>query len=263
MAAPHVAGAVALTHQALLGPSAAQAMIVSIAVPDVVSDAGAESPNRLLNIRRLLKPAAPSDLRVTQNVVGPVSRVTLHWDDNSDNERGFAARYLGRERGGHTLQPTALVDEAYLRLIQYDDLEYKNRAHFVGIAARLMRQVLVDHARTRGAGKRGGQQERVTLDEAVALQPGHGDVDLLALDDALRKLSEKDAHLTRLVELRYFSGLSIEEAAEALGSSPATVKREWATAKVWLRRLMTGEGGRVVKSPATSRAGTLAATFLR
>jgi RNA polymerase sigma-70 factor (ECF subfamily) len=159
-----------------------------------------------------------------------------------DELRRIAARYLGRERGGHTLQPTALVNEAYLRLVQYENLEYKNRAHFVGIAARLMRQVLVDHARTHGASKRGGEQQRVTLDEGVAVQ-GQRDLDLLALDDALRKLSEKDAHLVRLVELRYFGGLSIEETAEALGSSPATVKREWATAKVWLRRLMTGEGG--------------------
>jgi RNA polymerase sigma factor (TIGR02999 family) len=160
-----------------------------------------------------------------------------------DELRRIAARQLRREREGHTLQPTALVNEAYLRLVQYEDLEYKDRAHFVGIAARLMRQVLVDHARTRAADKRGGHRERVTLDEAVALQPGHGDVDLLALDDALRQLSERDDRLARLVELRYFGGMSIEETAEVLGTSTATVKRDWATARVWLRRLMTGEGG--------------------
>ena len=154
--------------------------------------------------------------------------------------RRIAARYLSRERAGHTLQPTALVNEAYLRLVQSDDVEFENRAHFVGIAARLMREILVDHARRHGARKRGGRQQRVTLTEGVALLEA-SDVDLLALDEALEKLAEKDAHLARLVELRYFGGLSVEETAEVLGSSPRTVKRDWAAAKVWLRRRMSGD----------------------
>jgi RNA polymerase sigma-70 factor (ECF subfamily) len=153
----------------------------------------------------------------------------------------IAAGYLGRERAAHTLQPTALVNEAYLRLVRAEEAGYENRSHFLGIAARVMRQVLVDHARKHGAGKRGGQQVRVTLTGGVAPQPGGRDVDLLMLDEALRKLAEKDAHLSGLVELRYFGGLSIEETAEALATSPATVKREWAVARVWLRRAMEGE----------------------
>jgi RNA polymerase sigma-70 factor (ECF subfamily) len=151
--------------------------------------------------------------------------------------RRIAARYIGRERAGHTLQPTALVNEAYIRMVQGDDVAYQNRSHFVGIAARLMRQILVDHARTRDARKRGGELARVTLDEGVARQEAPS-VDLILLDDAIRRLEEKDPGLCRLVELRYFGGLSIEETAEALGTSPATVKRDWAAARVWLRRLI-------------------------
>jgi RNA polymerase sigma-70 factor (ECF subfamily) len=153
----------------------------------------------------------------------------------------IAAGYLGRERAGHTLQPTALVNEAYLRLVRAEEAGYENRAHFLGIAARVMRQILVDHARKHSADKRGGQRARVTLTEDVALQSGERDVDLLLLDDALRKLAAKDPHLTKLVELRYFGGLTIEETAEVLASSSATVKREWAVARVWLKRLMTDE----------------------
>ena len=154
--------------------------------------------------------------------------------------RRIAARYIGRERAGHTLQPTALVNEAYIRMVQGDDVAYQNRSHFVGIAARLMRQILVDHARTRDARKRGGELARVTLDEGVARQEAPS-VDMIVLDDAIRRLEEKDPDLCRLVELRYFGGLSIEETAEALGTSPATVKRDWAAARVWLRRLIEGD----------------------
>jgi RNA polymerase sigma-70 factor, ECF subfamily len=157
-----------------------------------------------------------------------------------DELRRIAARYLGRERVGHTLEPTALVNEAYLRLIRSDDQAYESRAHFFGVAARLMRQILVDHARRHGAHKRGGYCTRVTLAEGVAIERDGPDVDLLMLDDALRILSQKDEHLARLVELRYFSGLSIEETAAVLETSAATVKREWAVARVWLRRLMDG-----------------------
>jgi RNA polymerase sigma factor (TIGR02999 family) len=159
-----------------------------------------------------------------------------------DELRRIAASFLSRERAGHTLQPTALVNEAYLRLLQAEDLAYESRAHFVAIAARLMRQILVDHARKHGASKRGGRQQRVTFGEDVALQEGARDVDLLMLDDALVALADKDAHLARLVELRYFGGLSIEETAKALDCSPASVKRDWAVARMWLRRQMRAEG---------------------
>jgi RNA polymerase sigma-70 factor, ECF subfamily len=158
-----------------------------------------------------------------------------------DELRRIAARYLSRERAGHTLQPTALVNEAYVRLVQAEDLGFENRSHFFGVAARLMRQILVDAARKRAAGRRGGRQHRVTLTEGVALEHGGRDVDLLMLDDALTRLAEKDARLAQIVDLRYFGGLSVEETAEVLDSSPRTVKREWAVARVWLRDLMSGE----------------------
>ena len=158
-----------------------------------------------------------------------------------DELRRIAASYLSHERAGHTLQPTALVNEAYIRLVQSESLELKDRAHLLGIAARLMRQVLVDHARRRDAHKRGGHQARVTLTGGVALGAGQREVDLLALDAALEELGEKEPPLVRVVELRYFGGLSVEETAEVLGTSPRTVKREWAVARAWLRRLMVAE----------------------
>jgi RNA polymerase sigma factor (TIGR02999 family) len=153
----------------------------------------------------------------------------------------IAASYLSHERAGHTLQPTALVNEAYIRLLQAEDLAFENRSHFLAIAARLMRQILVDYARKPGAHKRGGGQQRVTLTEGVAVEESEPDVDLLALDEALARLAEKDERLARLVELRYFGGLSVEETAEVLGTSPRTVKRDWAAARVWLRRRMAAK----------------------
>ena len=146
----------------------------------------------------------------------------------------LAAGRLRRERPGHTLQPTALVHEAYIRLAGGGP-RFENRAHFFGIAARVMRQVLVDHARASGREKRGGDRVRVTLrDEAVGA--GEREFDLVALDEALERLAARDAGAAHVVELRYFAGLSIEETAEALGISPATVKRDWAVAKAFLRR---------------------------
>jgi RNA polymerase sigma factor (TIGR02999 family) len=158
-----------------------------------------------------------------------------------DELHRIAASYISRERAGHTLQPTALVNEAYIRLVQAEDVAFESRAHFLGIAARLMRQILVDHARRHDARRRGGRQRRVTLTEGVALDEAGADVDLLALDQALERLAAEDARLARLVELRYFGGLSTEETAEVLATSPRTVKRDWAVARVWLRRLMSGE----------------------
>lgn len=152
--------------------------------------------------------------------------------------RRIAARYLRRERQAQTLQATALVNEAYLRLLKDQDLSFQNRAHFLGIAARSMRQILVEHARSRDAVKRGGERRRITLDERVAAE-GPADVDLLAVDEALERLAALDATQAKLVELRFFGGLTNEEAAEALGVSPATTKRVWAVARAWLFRELT------------------------
>jgi RNA polymerase sigma factor (TIGR02999 family) len=151
-----------------------------------------------------------------------------------DELHRVAAHYLKREAVGHTLQPTALIHEAYLRLVDESRVDWHSRAHFFGAAARLMRQILIDHARTRKAAKRGGGNIKVTLDEARAVyqQP---DIDLLALNDALDALAALDAQQARVVELRFFGGLSIEETAEVLAISPATVKRDWSTAKAFLR----------------------------
>jgi RNA polymerase sigma-70 factor (ECF subfamily) len=148
--------------------------------------------------------------------------------------RRIAGGYFRDEREGHTLQPTALVHEAYLRLVEQQGTHWQSRAHFLNAAAQVMRRILVDHARARGANKRGGAGVRVVLDEAVAGAPERGP-DLLALDDALRKLEKADPRLGRVVELRYFGGLTTKEAAEVLGVSIATVEREWATARAWLR----------------------------
>jgi RNA polymerase sigma factor (TIGR02999 family) len=154
--------------------------------------------------------------------------------------RRLAARYLRAERANHTLQPTALVNEAYLCLARQDGVRWQNRAHFLAIAANTMRRVLVDHARERGALKRGGDRRRVTLHSSIAL--AEGDVHVLSLDEALRKLEGFDPAGARAVELRYFGGLTVEETAEAMGVSPATVKRAWTAAKAWLYRELS-QGG--------------------
>jgi RNA polymerase sigma factor (TIGR02999 family) len=150
--------------------------------------------------------------------------------------RRMAAGYLRRERPGQTLQATGLVHEAYLRLLKDRDLTFQNRAHFFAIAARSMREILVERARARAAWKRGGGQDRITLEEQVAGEPAAPIVDILALDQALGRLARVDAQQARIVELRFFGGLTVEEAADALGVSPATVKRGWAVARAWLYR---------------------------
>jgi RNA polymerase sigma factor (TIGR02999 family) len=147
-----------------------------------------------------------------------------------------AARAMRREDGAHTLQATALVHEAYLRLVDQRRVEWRSRAHFFGVAAQMMRRVLVDHARTRLAAKRGGALQRVTLGDVGASDASDDELDVLALHEALERLAALDPDQARLVELRYFGGLGIEDTAEALGVSPATVKREWAVARAWLRR---------------------------
>ena len=151
-----------------------------------------------------------------------------------DELRRLAASYMRRERPGQTLQATALVHEAYLRLAQSDPV-WADRRHFIGIAARSMRQILVERARARGARKRWGGMNRVTLSETVVGAP-HQDEMLPALDDALARLEQLDPEQARIIELRYFVGLTNDETAEALGLSPATVKRRWALARAWLFR---------------------------
>ena len=152
-----------------------------------------------------------------------------------DELRRLAAAYLRRERPGQTIQATALVHEAYLRLLKDKPDRWQNRAHFCAIAAHSMRQILIERARARGALKRGGVQARVTLDEGL-LAADSPHIDLLALDEALQRLEAIDPEQARLVELRFFGGLTIEEAAEAMNISAATVKRHWTIARAWLAR---------------------------
>jgi RNA polymerase sigma factor (TIGR02999 family) len=152
--------------------------------------------------------------------------------------RDAAARAMRRERADHTLQPTALVNEAWLKLSAGAGVEWRDRNHFVGIAARAMRQVLVDHARSRQAEKRGGDRERVVLDEASSPFESP-DLDLVALDEALERLAENDAELGRMVELRFFAGLTVPETAEVMGVSHRRVERGWAVARSWLHGELT------------------------
>ena len=151
--------------------------------------------------------------------------------------RRLAKAYLRRERPDHTLEGTALVHEAYLRLIDQRQVEWKSRNQFFGLAAELIRRILVDHARARVAAKRGGGNFKLSLDDAIA-PPQEKDLDLVALDDALQALARADAQQSRIVELRYFGGLTIEETAEILDISPATIKRDWVMAKAFLKREM-------------------------
>jgi RNA polymerase sigma factor (TIGR02999 family) len=176
----------------------------------------------------------------------PVSELLIQWQDGDDAAfknllplvydelRRLARHYLQSEREGHTLQSTALVHEAYLRLVGQAPVRIDSRAQFFGIAARLMRQILVDHARERRAAKRGGGC-RITLDESAML-PQKQDLDLVALNDALNELARLDEQQARIVELRFFAGLSIEDTSQVLNISPATVKRNWANARLWLHR---------------------------
>ena len=181
-----------------------------------------------------------------------VTELLIAWSDGSkqaldllmpivfDELRRQAAGYLRRERAGHTLQTTALVNEAYLRLVDQKHVRWQNRAHFFGIAAQLMRRILVDHARAKHRAKRGGADLRVTLDEAtvVARDP---QIDVVALDEALDRLAKIDPQQSRVVELRFFGGLNVKETAEVLRISPSTVKRDWSVAKAWLYREINGD----------------------
>ena len=155
-----------------------------------------------------------------------------------DELRRLARHYMRQERPGHTLQPTALVNEAYLRLVDVTRVRWQNRSHFFGVSARLMRQILVDLARERGAAKRGEGAPHVALD-ADALPVEGRDDDFVALDEALMLLAETDARKAQVVEMRFFGGMTVEETAEALAVSPETVKRDWSLAKAWLKRQLT------------------------
>lgn len=158
-----------------------------------------------------------------------------------DQLHRLAEGYFRRQPQGHTLQPTALIHEAYLKLAGQPGGRWKDRTHFLAVAATAMRQILVDHARSRLAGRRGGGRQRITLDEAV-LPSTDRDVDLLALDEALERLARLDERKARVIELRFFAGLSVEETAAALGVSPITIKRDWSMARAWMERELEPEG---------------------
>lgn len=147
----------------------------------------------------------------------------------------LADSYLRRERQGHTLQATALINEAYLRIIDQDRVSWQNRAHFFGVAAQMMRRILIDHARAHQYAKRGGGAQKLTLDEALCLPQQERDLDLVALDDALNRLDEIDPKQSRIIELRFFGGLTIEETAQVMGISTPTVERGWRLARAWLQ----------------------------
>jgi RNA polymerase sigma factor (TIGR02999 family) len=160
-----------------------------------------------------------------------------------DELRRLARRYMARERPGQSLQATALVHEAYLRLLKDKAQPWRDRTHFLAIAAISMRQILVERARARAASKRGGSRVRVTMGEDI-VAAGEPSIDLLALDEALTKLAEFDPQSAHIVELRFFGGLNIEEAADAISVSPATVKRSWTMARAWLKRELSEESSR-------------------
>ena len=194
---------------------------------------------------------------MTPEPASPVNELLLDWG-NGDREalkrvlplvydelRRLARHQLRQQRPNHTLQTTGLVHEAYLRLAQEKSLQVKDRAHLLGIAAQLMRWILVDYERNRRAAKRGAGATRLTLDPSIAAPAPAQDVDLLALNEALDRLAKLDSQQSRIVELRYFGGLSIEDTSEFLGISPATVKRSWSSARAWLLREMNRGEARV------------------
>ena len=154
--------------------------------------------------------------------------------------RRLARRYMGQQHPGHTLQATALINEVYVRLMEWRNLRWQDRAHFFGLSAQLMRRTLVDHARRHNRRKRGGEAIEVSLDEAAIVSPERS-ADLVAVDDALKRLAAFDPRRSQIVELRFFGGLSVEETAEVLKSSPRTVKREWSLARAWLHCELSGK----------------------
>ena len=189
-------------------------------------------------------------IEVTTLPKNEVTQLLLRWSEGDKAALGklmplvyrelrrLAGHYMRRERPGHTLQASALVNEAYLRLVDYRRMQWQNRAHFFAVAAQAMRRVLVEHARSRQYAKRGGTAQRISLDDVAVLTDQQA-AELVALDDALTSLEALDARKARIVELRYIGGLSIEESAETLGVSTATVERDWRSAKAWLYRAIS------------------------
>ena len=185
--------------------------------------------------------------RASPSAPESISQLLLRWSDGDSSAREklmplvynelrrLARKYLRHERANHTLQPTALVNEAYLRLVDQHSVLWQNRAQFFGLAAKLMRNILVDHARSREAAKRGGQHYSVSVSELDRVSKS-SEVDLVVLHEALERLAAYDNQKSRIVELRFFGGLTIEETAEVLGISHATVERDWKMARAWLRR---------------------------
>jgi len=185
----------------------------------------------------------------------PASEITEMLRDWSDNHRADSAdallklvydelrrqahRYLQKERSGHTLQTTALVHEAYLKLINQKKISWESRSHFFGVAATMMRRILIDYAKNKHRVRRGGVHSDLPLENALTISVSETDFDLLALDEALNRLAAKEAHLAKVVELRFFSGLGVVETAEVLGISESTIKRDWQMAKAWLHRELT------------------------
>jgi RNA polymerase sigma-70 factor (ECF subfamily) len=195
--------------------------------------------------------------------VGDISTLLRAWSDGDQNALArltpavynelhrLAGLYMRRERAGHSLQATALVNEAYMRLVDYKRMQWQNRAHFFAVSAQLMRRILVEHARRHNL-KRGGGVQHVSLDDA-AVVGGNRAADLVALDDAMNALARLDPRKERVVEVRFFGGLSVEETAEVLKISPVTVMRDWSTAKAWLYRELTGRKTDGLQSLETSR----------
>jgi RNA polymerase sigma-70 factor (ECF subfamily) len=203
---------------------------------------------RVLASEPVWKEQLPSQKKVmTTPSSKDVTQLLVAWNDGDDAAleallplvyrelHRLAHRYLGQERGGHTLQTTALVHEAYLRLVEQQEMQWQNRAHFFAVAARMMRHILVDYARARRFAKRGGGALQVSFEEALVVSDERA-ADVVALDEALCALAEFDERKSRMVELRFFGGLSIEETAEILKVSPGTVMRDWTLAKAWLQR---------------------------
>jgi len=193
------------------------------------------------------RPNNPNRLNMETPSQQEVTRLLVAWGDGDEQAgaalmplvyeelRRLASRHLDRERAGHTLQPTALVHEAYLRLVDQKKARWRNRSHFFAIAAQMMRRILVDYARARRFAKRGGGAYQAPLDEAIFVSDERA-AHVVALDEALIELARFDERMSRIVELRFFCGLSVEETADALGVSPGTVMRDWTLAKAWLRR---------------------------
>jgi len=188
----------------------------------------------------------------TQGEPQEVTRLLLAWNEGDEGAleklvpqvyqelRRLAKRQMRREHPDHTLQTTALINEAYLRLVDLRNVQWQNRAHFFALCARLMRRILVDFARSRHYAKRGGGAQPVSLDESLVVSPAHS-TDFVAVDDALKALTKVDARKAQVVELRFFGGLTVEEAAEALKVSSETIQRDWKLAKAWLLRELSGD----------------------